>query len=165
MQIHPCEDSVHRVQVIQLWQLVFAYTAAHNDPAFTIDPKWCAKDGLFFVAIREERVMGTAMAGYDGHRGWLYVIAVHPDDGLCIRAWAKLLSGHHSPLLRNHAFQLRHTRAALGAAFQMGLQIDQAIGGLGVGLRQVGLDGPVFHPHTGANDVTIVVGCDGGFGA
>jgi hypothetical protein len=60
MQIHPYEDSVHRVQVIQLWELVFAYTAAHNDPAFTIDQKLCAKDGLFFVATREDTVMGTA---------------------------------------------------------------------------------------------------------
>ena len=25
-------------------------------------------------------VMGTAMAGFDGHRGWLCAIAVHPDD-------------------------------------------------------------------------------------
>lgn len=83
MQIHPYEDSVHRVQVIQLWELVFAYTAAHNDPAFTIDQKLCAKDGLFFVATREDTVMGTAMAGFDGHRGWLYAIAVRPD----VRKW------------------------------------------------------------------------------
>lgn len=83
MQIHPYEDSVHRVQVIQLWELVFAYTAAHNDPAFTIDQKWCAKDGLFFVATREDTVMGTAMAGFDGHRGWLYAIAVRPDVRKC----------------------------------------------------------------------------------
>jgi ribosomal protein S18 acetylase RimI-like enzyme len=80
MQIHPYEDSDHRLQVIQLWELVFAYTAAHNDPAFTIDQKLCVKDGLFFVASREERVIGTAMAGFDGHRGWLYAIAVHPDS-------------------------------------------------------------------------------------
>jgi ribosomal protein S18 acetylase RimI-like enzyme len=79
MQIHPYEDSDHRLQVIQLWELVFAYTAAHNDPAFTIDQKLCAKDGLFFVATREDTVMGTAMAGFDGHRGWLYAIAVRPD--------------------------------------------------------------------------------------
>ena len=79
MQIHPYEDSDHRLQVIQLWELVFAYTAAHNDPAFTIDQKLCAKDGLFFVATREDTVMATVMAGFDGHRGWLYAIAVRPD--------------------------------------------------------------------------------------
>jgi ribosomal protein S18 acetylase RimI-like enzyme len=83
MQIHPYVDSVHRAQVIQLWEIVFAYTAAHNDPAFTIDQKLCAKDGLFFVATREDTVMGTAMAGFDGHRGWLYAIAVRPD----VRKW------------------------------------------------------------------------------
>jgi ribosomal protein S18 acetylase RimI-like enzyme len=83
MQIHPYVDSVHRAQVIQLWELVFAYTTAHNDPALTIDQKLCAKDGLFFVATREDTVMGTAMAGFDGHRGWLYAIAVRPD----VRKW------------------------------------------------------------------------------
>jgi ribosomal protein S18 acetylase RimI-like enzyme len=24
-------------------------------------------------------LLGTAMAGYDGHRGWLYSLGVHPD--------------------------------------------------------------------------------------
>jgi hypothetical protein len=33
--IHRYKDSIHRLQVIQLWELVFAYTAAHNDPAVT----------------------------------------------------------------------------------------------------------------------------------
>ena len=80
MPIDQYKDSIHRLQVIQLWELVFAYTAAHNDPAFTIDQKLRAKDGLFFVATREDTVMGTAMAGFNGHRGWLYAIAVHPDS-------------------------------------------------------------------------------------
>jgi ribosomal protein S18 acetylase RimI-like enzyme len=34
---------------------------------------------LFFVATEGPKVSGTVMAGYDGHRGWLYAVAVHPD--------------------------------------------------------------------------------------
>jgi ribosomal protein S18 acetylase RimI-like enzyme len=37
------------------------------------------KDGLFFVAEKNQYIIATVMAGYDGHRGWIYSIAVHPD--------------------------------------------------------------------------------------
>ena len=33
---------------------------------------------LFLVAIVENEVVGTAMAGYEGHRGWINYLAVHP---------------------------------------------------------------------------------------
>jgi len=36
-------------------------------------------DGLFFVAEAGEKVVGTIMAGYDGHRGWIYSVAVLPE--------------------------------------------------------------------------------------
>jgi ribosomal protein S18 acetylase RimI-like enzyme len=34
---------------------------------------------LFFVAVDEGSLVGTAMSGFDGHRGWVYYVAVHPD--------------------------------------------------------------------------------------
>ena len=36
-------------------------------------------DGLFFVAVSGDKVIGTIMAGYDGRRGWIYSLAVHAD--------------------------------------------------------------------------------------
>jgi ribosomal protein S18 acetylase RimI-like enzyme len=33
---------------------------------------------LFFVAVLESAVVGTVMGGYDGHRGWVYSLAVQP---------------------------------------------------------------------------------------
>jgi ribosomal protein S18 acetylase RimI-like enzyme len=69
----------HRTTVIALWRTVFGYESAHNDPAVVIDKKLAVNDGLFFVAIYNNTVIGTVMAGYDGHRGWLYSLAVHPD--------------------------------------------------------------------------------------
>ena len=71
-------DASDRAQVMELWRQVFGYEAAHNDPALAIDAKLAVDDDLFFVAEREGRTMGTVMAGYDGHRGWLYAVAVHP---------------------------------------------------------------------------------------
>lgn len=76
--ITPYSDTSHRQQVIELWQTVFGYEDAHNAPELTIDNKLAVADGLFFVALVNEVVAGTVMAGYDGHRGWLYSVAVHP---------------------------------------------------------------------------------------
>jgi ribosomal protein S18 acetylase RimI-like enzyme len=76
--ITPYSDTSHRQQVIQLWQTVFGYEDAHNAPELAIDKKLAVADGLFFVALVDGTVAGTVMAGYDGHRGWLYSVAVHP---------------------------------------------------------------------------------------
>lgn len=77
--IFPYNDASHRAQVIALWQVAFGYEDAHNAPALVIDKKLAVDDDLFFVALAEGVVAGTVMAGYDGHRGWLYSVAVHPD--------------------------------------------------------------------------------------
>ena len=73
------DDKKHRSQVVQLWRQVFGHETAHNDPDLVIDNTTAAGDGLFWVAVIGERVLGTIMAGYDGHRGWIYSLAVHPD--------------------------------------------------------------------------------------
>ncbi len=69
--------------VLALWQVVVPVDAdpAHpqRDPAASIARKLAFGDGLFWLAEREGRVVGTAMAGWDGHRGWLYSVGVHPE--------------------------------------------------------------------------------------
>ena len=72
-------DRQHRAQVIELWQQAFGYDTAHNLPSLAIDKKLAVNDGLFFVATDKKAVIGTILAGYDGHRGWLYSVAVHAD--------------------------------------------------------------------------------------
>jgi ribosomal protein S18 acetylase RimI-like enzyme len=71
-------DAAHRSQVVTLWQSVFGYEAAHNDPSLVIDKKLAVHDHLLFVAMADNAVVGTVMAGYDGHRGWIYSVAVAP---------------------------------------------------------------------------------------
>jgi ribosomal protein S18 acetylase RimI-like enzyme len=68
----------HRGQVVELWEEVFGYETDHNQPALVIDKKIAAGDGLFFAAVEGKIVVGTVMAGYDGHRGWIYSITVCP---------------------------------------------------------------------------------------
>ena len=77
--ILPYDDSKHRDQVISLWIAVFGYEADHNVPELVIDKKLKFNDRLFFVAHNGRAVIGTVMAGYDGHRGWIYSMAVLPD--------------------------------------------------------------------------------------
>jgi ribosomal protein S18 acetylase RimI-like enzyme len=72
-------DRLHRAQVVALWQEAFGYDTAHNLPTLAIDKKLAVNDGLFFVATDKNVVIGTVLAGYDGHRGWLYSVAVRAD--------------------------------------------------------------------------------------
>lgn len=74
----PYEDAAHRAAVTALWLECFAYMTGHNRPGLAIDRKLAVADGLFFVALVGEEVVGTTMAGYDGHRGWIYSVAVAP---------------------------------------------------------------------------------------
>ena len=80
--IRQYKDSTDRVQVVELWRNVFGYETAHNEPNLAISKKTATKDGLFFVAVENTEVVGTIMAGYDGHRGWLYSVAVDSNKRL-----------------------------------------------------------------------------------
>lgn len=76
--IRPYYDATDRAQVISLWRALLGYNVPHRQPALSIDNKLACADGLFFVAEAQGQVVATAMAGYDGHRGWLYAVAVEP---------------------------------------------------------------------------------------
>ena len=65
-----------REKVISLWTLVFPATRPHHDPALSIDKKLARDADLFFIAEHDDDIAGTVMAGYDGHRGWIYSLAV-----------------------------------------------------------------------------------------
>jgi ribosomal protein S18 acetylase RimI-like enzyme len=65
--------------VVALWQKVFGCEAKHNEPNMAIAKKLAVADRLFFVALQDSTLVGTVLAGYDGHRGWIYSLAVHPD--------------------------------------------------------------------------------------
>ena len=64
--------------VVELWSEVFPNPAPRNAPRLVIAQKLQRQPDLFFVAVRQGSVVGTAMGGYDGHRGWLYTVAVRP---------------------------------------------------------------------------------------
>src|SRR5262245_22666222 len=79
MEIRPYEDS-DEPAVIDLWTEVLPDAAPHNDPATTIRKKLAVERELFFVALCDGVVVGTAMGGHDGPRGWVYAVAVRPSS-------------------------------------------------------------------------------------
>jgi ribosomal protein S18 acetylase RimI-like enzyme len=64
--------------VIALWNEVFPDAPPWNDPKSDIGRKLTIQRDLFLVAEMDEELVGTAMAGFDGHRGWVYYLAVSP---------------------------------------------------------------------------------------
>lgn len=63
--------------IISLWEIC-DLTRPWNSLDIDILRKIAHKDGLFLVAIKDNQLIATLMGGYDGHRGWLNYLAVHP---------------------------------------------------------------------------------------
>ncbi len=59
----------------KLWKEVFPHDPPHNEPELMLRQK-LKVDDLIFVACEHETIVGAVMCGYDGHRGWLYAVAV-----------------------------------------------------------------------------------------
>ena len=59
-----------------LWLEGFPGDPPWNRADVAIPAKLAIQPELFLVALDEDRVVGSIMAGYDGHRGWLYAVAV-----------------------------------------------------------------------------------------
>lgn len=75
--IAPFEER-YRAQVIALWQAC-GLTRAWNDPDKDIDRKLSDPQGGFFVLLRDGKVIGSVMTGYDGHRGAIYYLSIDPE--------------------------------------------------------------------------------------
>ncbi|MCK5155203.1 MAG: GNAT family acetyltransferase [Spirochaetales bacterium] len=65
--------------VEQLWKEIFPKSAPYNAPRKVVRDKMSVQKDLFFVAEEDGLIIGTVMSGYDGHRGWLYTVAVKPE--------------------------------------------------------------------------------------
>ncbi len=67
-------------EVVALWRLC-GLTRPWNDPRRDIARKLQVQRELFLVGVEEGNgeVIASIMAGYEGHRGWVNYLAVHPD--------------------------------------------------------------------------------------
>ena len=77
INIRPYQDR-DEPEVIDLWHRC-NLVVPQNDPGKDIAMKRSVQPELFLVGTLSRRIVSTAMAGYDGHRGWIYYLAVSPD--------------------------------------------------------------------------------------
>lgn len=69
-----------RAAVESLWTSAFPDDRAWNQPAAIIDRKLATQPSLFWVGSLDGRVVAAVMAGWDGQRGWIYHLAVSPEQ-------------------------------------------------------------------------------------
>lgn len=77
MEIRPYQET-DELPVVQLWAdcgLVVQW----NNPKLDINRKLEIQREMFLVGCMDGKIIATVMAGYEGHRGWINYLAVHPD--------------------------------------------------------------------------------------
>src|SRR3954468_19955251 len=77
MRIRPFQLA-DELAVIDLWRRC-NLTRPWNDPHKDIQRKLQVRPDLFLVAEDDGAIIGTAMCGYEGHRGWISYLGVCPD--------------------------------------------------------------------------------------
>lgn len=81
MHIRPFADPDEDA-VVALWHAC-ALTRPWNDPRRDIARKRQVQPEWFLVGEINGAIVATVMAGYEGHRGWINYLAVHPGHRRC----------------------------------------------------------------------------------
>jgi ribosomal protein S18 acetylase RimI-like enzyme len=63
--------------VVALWQRC-GLTRPWNDPSFDIAFARRGPSSTILIGRTDDGIAATAMVGHDGHRGWVYYVAVDP---------------------------------------------------------------------------------------
>ena len=63
--------------LVQLW-VDCGLVVPWNDPHKDIQRKLKIQSEMFLVGCFEGKLIASVMAGYEGHRGWINYLAVHP---------------------------------------------------------------------------------------
>jgi GNAT superfamily N-acetyltransferase len=77
LSIAPIEDA-DVADVIALWQAC-GLTRPWNDPDADIALARRRPNSTVLIGRDADAIVATAMVGHDGHRGWVYYVAVDPD--------------------------------------------------------------------------------------
>ena len=76
-EIVKCNQNYQKA-LIELWRKC-NLIVPQNDPIEDIRKKLEFQPDLFLIALLDGKLIGSAMVGYEGHRGWLNYLAVLPD--------------------------------------------------------------------------------------
>jgi ribosomal protein S18 acetylase RimI-like enzyme len=64
--------------VVGLWELA-GLTRPWNDPRADLRRAVDGPASVVLIGVNGGRLIATVMVGHDGHRGWVYYLAVNPD--------------------------------------------------------------------------------------
>ena len=84
--------------VVELWKIC-RLTRPWNNPEKDIERKLNVQSEMFLVLEIDGSVIGSVMAAYDGHRGVINYLAVHP--GYQKKGYGKILMTHVEQELLN----------------------------------------------------------------
>ena len=116
--------------VISLWKecdLVRPW----NDPHKDIHRKLKVRPDLFLVGVVGNEILATVMAGYEGHRGWLNYLSVHPAHQR--KGYARAMVNAAEALLREAGcpkinLQVRTSNQAVVEFYKrLGFSIDDVV--------------------------------------
>jgi RimJ/RimL family protein N-acetyltransferase len=119
--------------VVALWRVCDLVVPA-NDPERDIARKLAWQPGLFLVAERTGALVGSCMAGYEGHRGWINYLAVAPDSrrlgiGRMLVAEAEeRLRAYGCPKIN---LNVRHSNTGVMAFYRRLGYAEDAVAGMG----------------------------------
>ncbi|MBT8202283.1 MAG: GNAT family acetyltransferase [Acidimicrobiia bacterium] len=116
--------------VIELWEAC-GLVRPWNDPVRDIARKQAVQAELFLVAEIEGEIVGSAMAGYDGHRGWVNYLATAPEHqhrGIATALMASVEDGLRELGCPKINIQIRADNAAAAAFYErIGFSPDAVI--------------------------------------
>lgn len=119
---HAAIDLWQRCDLVRPW----------NDPHEDIAIKMTTQPDLFLVGEQDSNLIATAMAGFDGHRGWVSYFAVDPESqgqgiGRTLMAEVeRLLKLRGVPKIN---LQVRTSNKGVIAFYQsLGFKIDDVVG-------------------------------------
>jgi ribosomal protein S18 acetylase RimI-like enzyme len=107
-------------------------TRPENDPSRDIDRKLARDPENLLVLDADGAIVGSVMLGYDGHRGWINYLAVHPSHRR--QGWARQLMEEAERRLRDVGcakinLQVRSSnRETIAFYSQVGFVVDDVIG-------------------------------------
>ncbi len=78
IDIRPLPGDLHDAAVA-LWQQT-GLTRPWNDPHADLRRAVTGNSSTVLGAVDQDALLGTAMVGHDGHRGWVYYLAVKPAE-------------------------------------------------------------------------------------
>lgn len=71
-------NNADKDSIIQLWKEC-GLVVPWNNPELDIERKLNENSEEILVGIIDKIIVASAIVGYDGHRGWVYYLAVHPN--------------------------------------------------------------------------------------